>query len=259
MSNFKKEINEFKEMLKNISRKKVFIQDTIAKPLSYKQKEQEYYKKEIEKKVKKIKFLMASFSNLSSNQTLKASDKDNIEQIKILFETFETAIKKEQLEQTSLDKTIEILDKIYNLAPEIHIEQEQEDKIFYLPLVPREIFPEIKANFDELESCFNNSCYRSTLILCGKILEIVLHRKYFEVTGKDLLEKSPDIGLGNLIAKMKEKGLSLDPGLTQQIHLINQLRVFSVHKKGQTFVPSKAQAHATILYTLDVVKKLFKT
>ena len=31
------------------------------------------------------------------------------------------------------------------------------------------------------------------------------------------------IGLGNLIAKLKDKNVNLDPALTNQIHLINQL------------------------------------
>ena len=74
----------------------------------------------------------------------------------------------------------------------------------------------------------------------------------------DLLEKAPGTGLGNLIAKLSEKGIKLDPGLTNQIHLINQVRVFSVHTKQDAFVPSKNQSQAIVLYTLDILEKLFK-
>jgi hypothetical protein len=49
----------------------------------------------------------------------------------------------------------------------------------------------------------------------------------------------------------------LDPGLTQQIHLINQVRVFSVHKKKEVFRPTREQAEAMVLYTKDVLRKLF--
>ena len=94
--------------------------------------------------------------------------------------------------------------------------------------------------------------------MCGKILEVALHRKHFEMTGQDLLEKAPDIGLGNLLARIKEKGFVIEPGLSNQIHIINQLRTASVHKKKSTFVPSRAQCQATILYTLDTLKKLFR-
>ena len=85
-----------------------------------------------------------------------------------------------------------------------------------------------------------------------------MHKKYKDVTGIDLLEKAPDIGLGNLVARLKEKNIEIDPGLGNQIHLINQLRIASVHKRKQPFIPSKAQTKAAILYTLDIIKKLFR-
>jgi len=94
--------------------------------------------------------------------------------------------------------------------------------------------------------------------LCGRVMETALHRKYYEATGQDLLEKAPGIGLGNLIAKLSEKGVKLDPGLTNQIHLINQVRVFSVHTKQDAFIPSKMQAQAIVLYTIDILEKVFQ-
>ena len=115
----------------------------------------------------------------------------------------------------------------------------------------------MNADLAELHKCFENECFRSTIILCGRLLETALHRKYYEITGRDILETSPGIGLGNLVAKMKELQFNFDPGISEQIHLINQVRIYSVHKKQEPFCPSKEQAHAIILYTLDVVKKMF--
>ncbi len=123
--------------------------------------------------------------------------------------------------------------------------------------LPEEIKDEIIADNKELEMCFKAGCYRSAVVLCGRILETALHRKYFDATGQDILEKNPGIGLGNLIAKLGEKDIQLDPGLTQQIHLINNVRVFSVHKKQRTFYPTKVQAEAIVLYTLDAVERMF--
>ncbi|MFC1728541.1 DUF4145 domain-containing protein [Nanoarchaeota archaeon] len=123
--------------------------------------------------------------------------------------------------------------------------------------IPSEISDEIKTDLAEIQNCFNSSCYRSAVILCGRVLETALHRKYYDVTGKDILETSPGIGLGNLIARLKDEQVEFDPGITQQIHLINQIRVFSVHKKQSAFKPSKEQTQAMILYTIDVLKKLF--
>lgn len=128
---------------------------------------------------------------------------------------------------------------------------------FKKPSLPLEIQEEIHADLEELQRCFNSQCYRSAVILCGRMLEAALHRKYYETTHFDILEKNPGIGLGTLIAKLVDKGVKLDPGLTQQIHLINNVRIFSVHKKLTPFRPSKIQAHAVILFTLDTLEKLF--
>lgn len=123
--------------------------------------------------------------------------------------------------------------------------------------LPDEVREEVKADLDELDKCMKHGCYRSSVVLCGRIIEVCLHAKYYKVTGFDILEKNPGIGLGTLIAKMEEKNIKLDPGLTQQIHLVNNVRIFSVHKKQRVFVPTKQQTEAIVLYTLDVVSKLF--
>ena len=125
-------------------------------------------------------------------------------------------------------------------------------------VLPLDIRDEVFADFEEVHKCHTAACYRSVVILCGRLLETALHRKYYEATGNDLLEKAPGIGLGNLIAKLNEKKIALDPALSNQIHLINQVRVFSVHKKNTPFNPSKEQAQAIILYTIDVFNKLFE-
>lgn len=133
------------------------------------------------------------------------------------------------------------------------------DKINFSKL-PKEIRDEIMYDLKELETCYYSRAYRAATILCGRILEICLHRKYYEITNIDLLEKAPGIGLGSLVAKLKEKGINIDeidPALMQQIHLINQARVAAVHKKNFVFFPSKEQIEAIMLYTADLIKKLF--
>ncbi len=127
-----------------------------------------------------------------------------------------------------------------------------------MPRLPSDVKAEILADLSEIQACMKVGCFRSAVILCGRIMETALHRKYFDATGQDLLEKAPGTGLGNLIAKLAEKGVKLDPGLPNQIHLINQVRVFSVHTKKDPFSPSKTQAEAIVLYTMDVLDKLFK-
>lgn len=147
-----------------------------------------------------------------------------------------------------------ILDK---LADKITPEEKQKNA-FNSRMLPSEVREEIQADIAEAQRCFENACYRSAVILCGRVLETALHRKYFEKTGNDLLEKAPGTGLGNLIAKLAEKGIKLEPGLMNQIHLVNQVRVYSVHTKQETFRPTQNQAQAIMLYTIDVLDKLFR-
>jgi hypothetical protein len=128
---------------------------------------------------------------------------------------------------------------------------------FNFAKVPLTIKGEIIADLEEMTKCFKHECYRSAIIICGRMLEVVLHRKYYDITNKDILETAPGIGLGKLIAKLVEKEVDFDPGVTQQIHLINNIRISSVHKKKKVFKPTKAQTHATILFTLDIIEKLF--
>ncbi|HIH39558.1 TPA: DUF4145 domain-containing protein [Candidatus Woesearchaeota archaeon] len=123
--------------------------------------------------------------------------------------------------------------------------------------LPFEIRDEVLYDLAEAERCYNADALRSSMILCGRILETALHRKYYDVTGRDLLETSPGIGLGNILAKLKESNIEIDPAVSQQIHLINNVRIFSVHKKSTAFQPSKEQAQATMLFTIDILKKLF--
>lgn len=148
-----------------------------------------------------------------------------------------------------------VLAKIIEIIPNLKV---SEVKSVKKPnTIPSEIRADVTADIEELNKTFNSGCYRSASILCGRILEVALHRKYFDVTGVDLLEKSPGIGLGKIIAKLSEKNINLDPGITQQIHLINNVRISSVHVKQEPFTPSKAQTEAMILYTLDILEKIF--
>lgn len=163
----------------------------------------------------------------------------------------------------SPEKALPIILKIENLAKQLRLPEKKQPTPgrtgmlnFEVSNLPEEIRSDVTADIEELSKCFTSGCYRSCVILCGRILETALHRKYYDSTGNDILEKSPGIGLGNLVGKMKDQNISFDPGLSQQIHLINQVRIFSVHKKQEAFYPSKDQTQAIILYTLDVVRRM---
>jgi hypothetical protein len=148
------------------------------------------------------------------------------------------------------------ISELINLISDLKIEEKRKIRI-NTSKIPIEIRDEILADINEMNNCFSAKCYRSVVILCGRIIEVLLHRKYYDATGMDILEKNPGIGLGKLIAKLSEKGIELQPGLTHQIHLINQVRIFSVHKKQTSFNPSESQTHAIMLFMTDTIDKLY--
>jgi len=197
------------------------------------------YKKNIENSIERIKELAF---DLASSYKDDKNNKDTILSILMIIQK---------------DFNGEI-DKLISLADSLNIRDMQKQLKITLPNnIPTEIRPDIIADLNELERAFNSGCFRASTILCGRILETCLHRKYYEATGNDILEKNPGIGLGKLIARLSDKNVKFDPGLTQQIHLINHVRIHTVHVKKESFSPSPQQTYAMILYTLDIIDKMF--
>ncbi len=207
----------------------------------YKEKRAEYHAKILAKHIISLRDM--EFGSYATQLNL-----DKIERIKKAIDTSVQAYRV---------RNFDLLKKELIALKSMQMRSPDQKQTFRLPNLPIEIRSEVTADARELEKCFEQSLYRSSIILSGRILETCLHRKYFDLTGKDILETSPGIGLGNLIAKMREINYSFSPGLSEQIHLINQVRIYSVHKKQEAFIPSKEQAQAIMLFTLDVVNKLF--
>ena len=222
--------------------------------------------------------LRKSFFNYKERKVsyLQDSIKNNIETIKNSLPDINEALRSDKSSEIKAKKAQELvknvnfsyekgdftklkiyLDELGDIISNLNVPQTV--STFKKPKnIPEEVKSEILADINEIEKCFKFGCYRSSVIICGRILETALHRRYYEITQNDLLEKAPGIGLGKIIAKLEEENIKFDPGLTQQIHLINQMRIFSVHNKKDAFNPTETQTQAIILYTLDIIEKLFK-
>ncbi|MCK4521921.1 MAG: hypothetical protein KAU20_05065 [Nanoarchaeota archaeon] len=246
--NFKINFNKLKTALDNAVKHNVDLDkniDTTKAMLNYNLSQQGYYQRLLLNAIRGVKN-----SSVQLHQLFQ-TDANAQEKLNELTEMVP------EIETTDLDRLKKIVNKMDLLIKQIEFPSEKE-KLVYIPSrIPVDIKSEVTADLNELERCYKNKCYRSAVVLCGRVLEIALHRKYFDVTGNDILEKSPGIGLGNLIAKLKEKNVNLDPALTNQIHLVNQVRIFSVHKKKEAFYPSEQQTQAMVLYTLDILEKIF--
>jgi len=250
MSEFKSSLDKLQFSINDCIKKNIDVNKKIdpEKALyDFKEKKQDYY----------IKNFQSNLSLAKSNSLeLSQLSRFDIKNQPLVDEILELIPELDQKDLNVLDKTVK---KLILLTKQLNFPEKKVEKKFIIKTtLPIEIESDVKADLAEINKCFNAEAYRSAIILCGRILETILHRKYYEATNNDLLEKSPGIGLGNIIAKLKEKNIDIDPALTQQIHLINNVRVFSVHKKKQAFVPSKDQTHAIILYTLDILEKVFR-
>jgi len=232
---FNKDLSDLKKSVANYKR-------SMEKTLSeFKQSKINYYDSINKSKIKMIK---KAIKDMESD----TEEKDKIQNMLYLID--ETRVAYSAKEFDKIQKTV---NEIANIVKTVEWEEKKELNI----KLPNEIKDELNADFNEMHRCFKRGFYRATIILCGRMLETALHRKYFEATNKDLLETNPGIGLGKLIGKLKEAGIDLGPGINDQIHLINNVRISSVHKQKKTFKPSKEQANAVILYTSDALNRIF--
>lgn len=248
LSNLRKELFSLKNCLDTAVKQSMDITSVPDKESSFK----DFAKRKTAYQITMITAHIKNLNSLASSVlTLLDSNKGSEKELKSLSES---------LSNLKIDDAYNLLEKVdllLKISDGIKVPESSSGIIRIPKKLPSDISGDVIADLKELDRCFSNSCYRSSVILCGRLLETALHRKYFETTGQDILEKNPGIGLGNLIAKLKEKEVNFEPGLTQQIHLINQARIFSVHKKQEPFYPSQTQTQAIILYTIDTLEKLF--
>jgi len=258
LEDFRRSITNFNNALNRIKSSKIDLNKPVRQDLSiydYKEKKTDYYIQSYKKYFSDLKSKAVALSSLVRYSN---SNSNTVLEINKLISRASG-----YFNSNEIDKLSGIISKIADLSLTIKAPPKKAQKIekrlsMEITQIPLDIKTDVEADLDELDKCFKSGCYRSVVILCGRLLETALHRKYYEVTNVDLLEKSPGIGLGKIIAKLTEKNVHFDPGLTQQIHLINQVRVFSVHKKQEPFYPSKAQTQAIMLYTIDVLRKIFR-
>lgn len=247
--NFKKSLGDFQSIVSRIKLKSLPLdKGSSDKIYDFKEKKDDYYIN-----LYKTSFNALITNSLELNTLINKPNEENILKINAKLNEL-----KEFYNENNINGIENTLKKIIDLFTQLKLPEENAGFIINMKNIPEEIKPDFKADIKELDNCFNSGCYRSTVILCGRLLETALHRTYYEITGQDILEKNPGIGLGKIIAKLTEKNIKFDPGITQQIHLINQLRISSVHKQKEAFYPSKQQTQAMVLYTSDVLEKLFK-
>lgn len=250
VANFKNCLEKLEAGLKTAQEEKISLKEEVDKGIfhDFKKQKRELCKATIKSGLLNINTLIWEMISLNKEENNKTKLVDILNLIELVNEA---------KANNDTGSMLVLLQKINAITKELSQITTQPLQI-KIPNLPSDIKEDVEADLAEVRKCYDAGCYRSVIILCGRILETALHRKYYDVTGLDILEKSPGFGLGKLVAKLSEKEVNLDPALTQQIHLVNQVRIFSVHKKKSVFLPTKAQSQAIILYTTDILEKLFK-
>jgi len=247
-------LSKFKANLQSFIKTIDHITDEFSNIADFKTTQANYYKNVAKGKISGMKDEMSLL--LQKPDQLNHAHKA-LTIIKEMEEIYDSAYPKED-KKRRLNRKVEELAGILEKLDIKDEPQEFEKNYLKLPELPMEIESEVVSDVKEMRRCFDSGCYKASTILCGRILETALHRLYFEKTNSDLLETSPGIGLGKIISKLFENGISLGPGINDQIHLINNVRISSVHKKKDVFNPSKEQTQAIMIFTIDVLNRAFR-
>ena len=122
--------------------------------------------------------------------------------------------------------------------------------------LPQSIREETRLNFEEVRKCYYAGAFRSATGMCGRILEVLLARKYFEERGVDPIEQQWKMGL--LMRKCFENNVLDEPALGDICNLINRSRINSVHSTRRLYRPEQDDTKPIIEFTIGLVKKLFQ-
>jgi hypothetical protein len=121
--------------------------------------------------------------------------------------------------------------------------------------IPQEIREELRLDLEEMQICYNSGAIRSTLGMCGRVLELVLARKYFDATEIDPIQQKWNIGI--LIKKSLEEHVINDQAIGDICNLINRSRIDSVHSTTRLYKPSQEEAKPLIEFTMNLVKNFY--
>lgn len=127
---------------------------------------------------------------------------------------------------------------------------------FDIGKVNEEIKTELLKDIEDLQSCFGAGVNRGCMMFSGRILELILSRKYYEKTGVDPVES--EWGLGKIVGKCKDEGVFNEPGLAEMMLLVNETRIPSVHKKKEFYVPTTEETEGVVKILNGTIKKILK-
>lgn len=122
--------------------------------------------------------------------------------------------------------------------------------------VPQDIREEIRLDFEEIRKCYYAGAFRSAIGMCGRVLEVLLGRKYFEQRSVDPIEQKWT--LGHLIQRCFAEGVINEPALGDICNFINRSRIGSVHRTRRLYRPEENETKSLVEFTVGLIRKLFQ-
>jgi hypothetical protein len=114
-------------------------------------------------------------------------------------------------------------------------------------------FNDIENDLNEISVCLGNNCYRATLALAGRVLELTLKifcaKNQIEVEGQRIM-------VGQILGLIRASGIYVDPSTENIWNLINQQRIIGVHQKSSVPIPSASQANMVCYALLDTMRRV---
>lgn len=132
--------------------------------------------------------------------------------------------------------------------------------------IPVEVRNEVAADFEEIRRCYSNQAYRASIAFCGRILETVLGRKYYEekvrlgpkMLPKIIEQEVEELSLGQIIDRCRRIGLlASSSDLDLYAGMINEVRILSIHHKSRRYVPGPEAVKGTINFVSEVIRELY--
>ena len=114
---------------------------------------------------------------------------------------------------------------------------------------------DISLSYNEAIKAYLNRLYISSIVLCGKVIEIAIHFLYEKNNNEELLDKYPGIGLGKALGKLRKQGFKFPEEIDSTVNLINKYRNAYIHKKTASVMPNDTQAEAIILLVKNFLTK----
>lgn len=132
--------------------------------------------------------------------------------------------------------------------------------------IPIEVRSEVAADFEEIRRCYSNQAYRASIAFCGRILETILGRRYYEqktrlspqTTPKTIEQEVEGLTLGQIIDRCRQIGLlASSPDLDLYAGMINEVRILSIHHKGRKYIPGPEAVKGTINFASEIIRELY--